>query len=403
VAIVPTTATINQTQQYTITITNVGSGGGASANLGSATIQIPAGFTGVSIIQPVTASPPKTWTGEIVGTEIVLRADQGNDTFSNGNWVAVTFTATAPDTPGDYEWTTALHKNANFKGPTPALSGTQPVVTVVGIEPPPPPPEGESSVSGAKFYDADTDGVWDEGEPGIEGWKVHLTGDADEYALTNGDGEFSFDVEPGSYLVSEVFPPAPANWVPTTDTSFGAVVEEGENYVGPDFGNVCLGCNGGGHTLGYWSNKNGQATLTTYGMPSALSALSGLNLVNGSGVAFNPETYTPFRTWLLNATATNMAYMLSAQLAAMKLNVLTEFVDADALVYAPGVPGTNTAGFISIDDLITAADASLASDGYTPAGDPNRGLQETIKNALDDANNNKNFVCPGPCLPIVYP
>lgn len=399
-AIVPTTANLNQTLSYTITITNVGSGGGASANLGSATIQIPTGFTIVSALS-VTASPPKTWTGAIVGTEIQLTADQGNDTFSFGDWVAVTFTATAPGIAGDYEWTTALHKNANFHGPVPALSGTQPVVTVAedgdGDG-------GETSVSGAKFYDTNTNGVWDQGEPGIAGWKVRLTGaTVDEYALTDGNGEFSFDVDPGSYAVGEVFPPAPATWVPTTDTSFDASVDEGENFVGPDFGNVCLGCNGGGHTLGYWSNKNGQATLTTYGMGSALSALSGLNLVGGAGAAFNPTTYAPLRTWLLNATATNMAYMLSAQLAAMKLNVLTEFVDGDALVYAPGVPGANTAGFISISDLMKAANDELGLHPNTPAGDPNRSIQETIKNALDDANNNKNFVCPGPCLPIVYP
>jgi hypothetical protein len=401
--IVPTTATIGDiNKSFTITITNVGSGGGASANLGSAVIQVPTGFTGV-VITNVTASVGG-WSGEVVGTEIRLTADQGNDTFGRWDYVAVTFTtATVPAAEGDYEWTTTLRKNANWHGPTPALSGTQPVVTVG----PPNHNGGESSVSGAKFYDTNTNGVWNDGEPGIEGWKVHLTGDADAYALTIGDGEFSFDVEPGSYLVSEVFPPLPANWVATTDTSFAADVDEGENFVGPDFGNVCLGCNGGGHTLGYWSNKNGQATLGQ--IPGALTALSALNLVDASGNPFDPGTYTPLRTWLLNATATNMAYMLSAQLAAMKLNVMADaaglpgFVDGDALVYAPGVSEANAAGFISINDLITAANNSLGSDGYTPAGDAYRDVQETIKNALDDANNNKNFVCPGPCLPIVYP
>jgi hypothetical protein len=44
----------------------------------------------------------------------------------------------------------------------------------------------------------------------------------------------------------------------------------------------------------------------------------------------------------------------------------------------------------------------LESNPYTPAGNPNRDEQETIKDALDDANNNDNFVCPEPC-PVVYP
>ena len=400
-AIVPTTANPDQIQSYVLTITNVGSGGGASANLGSATIQIPTGFTAVSLTT-VTASPPKTWTGEIVGTEIRLSAGTGHDTFSNGDWVAVTFTATAPHDEGAYEWTTALHKNANFHGPTPALSGTQPVVTVDETTP----PDGKSSISGAKFYDRNTNGLWDEGEPAIQGWKVRLLLDAVEVAVafTDADGDFRFqNLEAGAYRVEEVFPSAPPTWLPTTATWFSQSLAAGENYVGPNFGNVCIGCNGGGHTLGYWSNKNGQNSFNS--IPGALAALSGLNLVKADGTAFDPASYAALKTWLLNATATNMAYMLSAQLAAMKLNVLADgaglpgFVDGDALVYAPGLLATD---FISISDLIAAADASLLADGYTPAGDGNRSMQEKIKNALDDANNNKNFVCQVPCS-VVYP
>jgi hypothetical protein len=409
VAISPATATINQTQSYTITITNVGSGGGASANLGSAEIQIPAGFTGVSITN-VTPTPPQ-WTGEVVGAEIRLTAGTGHDTFGSGDSVAVTFSATAPGTPGGYEWTTTLHKNANFHGPTPALSGTQPVVTVQDVTPPPPPPPLGGSIQGAKFYDTNTNGEWDEDEPGIEGWKVHLVGDGvDQYAFTDSDGLFTFeDLEPGDYVVSEVFPPAPPTWIATTEDSFDASVEEGQNYVGPDFGNVCIGCNGGGHTLGYWSNKNGSKTFADrIGTATALAALTALNLVDADGNPFDPPSYAAFRPWLLSATATNMAYMLSAQLAAMQLNVLADvagidgFVDSGALVYAPNVAGANPAGFISIADLMAAADNQLESNPYTPAGNPNRDEQETIKDALDDANNNDNFVCPEPC-PVVYP
>ncbi|RPJ24486.1 MAG: hypothetical protein EHM35_16325, partial [Planctomycetaceae bacterium] len=404
VTISPVTAAVGETKPYTITITNEGSGGGASANLGSATIQVPAGFT--VVVPPalsVTTSPTKSWTAalNVAGTEILLCGDQGNDTFSGGDYVAVTFTATAPSTPGTCEWTTTLRKNTNWHGPTPALVGTQPVVTVQD-DVTPPDPEGPASVCGAKFYDTDTDGVWEEGEPGIEGWKIHLVGDTiNTYVFTDSDGEFCFpDLEAGSYVASEVFPLMPPTWVPTTETSFSTTVDDCEIDVG-DFGNVCLGA-GGGHTLGYWSNKNGHASMTTYGLSSALSALTDLNLVNGSGAPFVAANYAAFRTWLLSATATNMAYMLSTQLAAMKLNVLVEFVDGDALVYAPGVPGTNPAGFISVNALITAANTSLGADGYTPADDPNRSVQESIKNALDQANNNQNFVSPAPCLPIVY-
>ena len=98
----------------------------------------------------------------------------------------------------------------------------------------------------------------------------------------------------------------------------------------------------------------------------------------------------------------NMANMLSAQLAAMKLNVLHGFVNGSALVYAPalsacGTAGLSSLGFISINDLMTAANQSLFDHPNTPAGNPDRACQETLKNALDDANNNKNFVQSSPC------
>jgi len=40
----------------------------------------------------------------------------------------------------------------------------------------------------------------------------------------------------------------------------------------------------------------------------------------------------------------------------------------------------------------------LCADGNTPSGDPNRAEQECVKNALDHANNNLNFIqAPGTC------
>jgi len=97
----------------------------------------------------------------------------------------------------------------------------------------------------------------------------------------------------------------------------------------------------------------------------------------------------------------NMANMLSAQLA-MKLNVLHGFVTGSVLIYAPalsacGTAGLSSLGFISINDLMTAANQSLFDHPNTPAGNPDQACQETLKNALDDANNNKNFTQSSPC------
>lgn len=49
-----------------------------------------------------------------------------------------------------------------------------------------------------------------------------------------------------------------------------------------------------------------------------------------------------------------------------------------------------------------AANAALGSDGYTPAGDTNRMIQEYMYKALDNANNNMNFVQSEPCT-FTYP
>jgi hypothetical protein len=134
-----------------------------------------------------------------------------------------------------------------------------------------------------------------------------------------------------------------------------------------------------------------------------LAYLSDLNLVDADGNSFNPTTYAQLDDWLHYASATNMAYMLSAQLAAMELNVSAEFVDGSALVYAPGTNSANAAGFDSISDLMTEADEELGLHVTALAGDSWRAYQEALKNALDAANNNINFVCPEPCLPIEYP
>jgi hypothetical protein len=49
-----------------------------------------------------------------------------------------------------------------------------------------------------------------------------------------------------------------------------------------EFGNVCLGA-GGGLTLGYWSNKNGQATMNDGGtFAPELALLAALNLPNAA-------------------------------------------------------------------------------------------------------------------------
>jgi len=179
---------------------------------------------------------------------------------------------------------------------------------------------------------------------------------------------------------------------------------------------TCLG-GGNGLTLGFWHNKNGQAALTS----GDLCALNALNLRNANGTAFDPIAGCPNPTaaqlkagktalsdWLIGANATNMANMLSAQLAAMKLNVIQPInnasVDGNALVFAGtapsgcSVPGLSGTGLITVNDLMSAANSasnySLASYPDTTASGAARTCQEFMKTALDRANNNQNFLVP---------
>ncbi|MGH3083410.1 MAG: hypothetical protein ACRDNP_05010 [Gaiellaceae bacterium] len=146
-------------------------------------------------------------------------------------------------------------------------------------------------------------------------------------------------------------------------------------------------------TIGCWSNKNGQALVGE----NAIDLLVELNLVDAKAIPFNPSNYAQFKTWLSKATATNMAYMLSAQLAAMALNVYNEQVDGSALVYAPGTESANNVGFATVDDLMAEANTELGLHGSTPSGNAFRSYQEALKNALDQANNSTSFVQAEPC------
>ena len=94
--------------------------------------------------------------------------------------------------------------------------------------------------------------------------------------------------------------------------------------------------------------------------------------------------------WILAKSDDNMAYKLSSMLAAMELNVFNGFVDEDALVYCP--LSVDPSGTISIKLLMEKANQELCDHPLTPVGSDFRSWQETLKDVLDDANNNLNWV-----------
>jgi hypothetical protein len=253
-----------------------------------------------------------------------------------------------------------------------------------------------------KYYDADADGQHDPGEVYLDNWMFHIKDNIDWIRYTS----LTMILDPDEYSVSE-FKPNETNWIgtdigtvpndPVTNMPTKHYVLADKDDVTAEFGNVCVGA-GGGKTLGFWSNNNGQAKMNDNGgMGLELLMLRDLNLRNANGTTFDPTTYAQFRTWLLNANATNMAYMLSAQLAAMELNVEGGLVSPGALIYAPGATNANPLGFATVQSVMEEANTNLFANGNTSAAGATRTYQEALKNALDKANNNLNFVQSSPC------
>jgi len=259
----------------------------------------------------------------------------------------------------------------------------------------------KGSIIVKKFYDANANGIQDANEVRLAGWPMTL-GSASLGVLgtlpTDAFGYALFSNLPlGSDYTMTEGTPIGGNWVQSTPTVNGVPVNPITGiHVYPGqvtqltFGNYCTKPSGG-RTPGFWSNKNGEATMMD-GAPASLlpelNLLVSLNLVGATGAAFNPVDYPSFRTWLLASDATNMAYKLSSHLAAMALNREAGFVNGN-LIYAP-YGGT-------INQLIDAANASLGAFPYTPAGHPQRAAQERLKNYLDALNNGAGVVNPTPC------
>lgn len=305
---------------------------------------------------------------------------EGYDTTSNPGGEYKAWISTEPT------FTNSNTKTDNFKvdlEPTPEPSST----------PNPSPTPSTARLRVQKFYDANANGINDDGQP-ILGWKIRIQDGIDWIRYTLVD----MIVAPDTYTITE-FMPIETNWISTTLNPVVTTLNAGDDTL-VEFGNLCTGA-GGGHTKGYWSNKNGFATMNDGGTVNPeLAMLSGLNLRNYNGSNFDPTTYSQFKTWLSNANAVNMSYMLSAQLSAMELNVESGMVSGSALVYAPqllpyGI--TNPLGFISINDLMTASNTELGVHGTAWSGDSWRNYQDALKNTLDSANNNVNFVQSTPC------
>lgn len=269
-------------------------------------------------------------------------------------------------------------------------------------------------VSGMKFFDLDQQGDKDAGEPGLSGWTIRLYKDGGLFAttVTDADGNYLFeDLGPGSYMVCEFIG---GGWTQTYPAAGGGCTEldeaanghafdavSGEDRTALDFGNECFDVTGG-MSMGFWSNKNGQALIDG----ADITELNNLNLKNDKGedvILTNAASVKNFLTGSTSVNAKNMAFMLSGQLAATVLNVLNGKVDGSDLLYLPELlpfsaeladdgASISVLGFITVSDLIDAANEELGENPSSVSPHASRVYQEALKNALERINKNAEIV-----------
>jgi hypothetical protein len=239
-----------------------------------------------------------------------------------------------------------------------------------------------SDVSGIVFNDLDHDGIRDAGENGLPGWEVRLvTPTTSVSAFTGANGGYLFEnVIAGSYSVELQLQ---NGFVVTTSSSHSIEVCSCANVAVADFGVATMILPSAGHTIGYWGNKHGLALVQQYNI---LAMLPSLHIVNQAGQYVAPGNTTQFKNWLQNANSVNMAYMLSAQLVAMHCSITVGNVHPDSVIDDPEL------GIVTIGSVVQQAIVSLGLHPLTLPGRPFRAGQTALKNALDRANNNQNWM-----------
>jgi hypothetical protein len=149
---------------------------------------------------------------------------------------------------------------------------------------------------------------------------------------------------------------------------------------------VNLGTNG--KSMGYWTNKNGQGMLTTTGDRDFLDLEAPFHTFTAypkepawpSGVTnLNLMTLSQFKSWVKsfinNANAEDMRYMLAAQLLAVKLDSRHDFLDGDNIWLDDGDGIVQPDEVMSIGELFDAADNAWSGT--------DRSEQEYFKDVLE--------------------
>jgi hypothetical protein len=277
-------------------------------------------------------------------------------------------------------------------------------------------------VSGAKYYDRNQNGKWDNtgstAEPAIPGWAIDYA-DGDHGTLyTDGSGQFSVSLLADTYTFAEEHPSATyPNWLQTgnditkgsdrnqtvvtplniagasatlnADKTYTLGVVDDSTISGVYFGNVCrVSFRSAARTMGYWAN-NGNSSITAADITSlqaiALVAADNGTLLNLSSTLSVAQGQ--IKTLINGAASTNaknMAFMLSGQLIALVLNVNHGFLIGTD-IYTPD--GRTFSQIIADATAALLGHNNTQSKSTSDPGGTYRTLQGSIKNLIDTINN----------------
>jgi len=98
------------------------------------------------------------------------------------------------------------------------------------------------TISGKKFNDLNGNATKDNGEVGLQNWKIKISGAKTDSVLTDVNGNYTFSgLTVGSYTISEVQQSGWVQMLPTSNGTYSVPVTSGTNASGKDFGNFQLG------------------------------------------------------------------------------------------------------------------------------------------------------------------
>ncbi len=155
-----------------------------------------------------------------------------------------------------------------------------------------------NSISGVNFDDLNGNGIKDSGEPGLQGWKIYLTGSKVDSMLTGTNGIYKFDnLLVGNYVVSSE---SRAGWritKPTPSNSYTInITQSGTTEIDKDFGNFKLAVISGKVFTDL--NHNGSLDAGEPGLAGMRVDLRGNNPLNNQSITTNETGLYSFDSFI---------------------------------------------------------------------------------------------------------